>query len=114
MSEAVFTKNLLANLTPAQPLTQSASFPINLSGLDAISFQAIWSDSSPAAAIMASSSNVTHAVRATQTVTVVDYTMLAGKIITINGVAYTEGSDWTAATDTPQPPHLSPLLPRRV
>lgn len=36
---------------------------------------------------------------ATGTVTVVDYTMLAGAVLTVNEVRLTEGIDWTAATD---------------
>jgi hypothetical protein len=39
------------------------------------------------------------AVAATGTYTVVDYTLLAGAVATVDGVALTEGVDWTAAVD---------------
>ena len=38
-------------------------------------------------------------IKESGTVTVVDYTQLAGKTVTVNGVVYTEGVQWTAATD---------------
>jgi len=38
---------------------------------------------------------------ATGTVTIVDYTLLAGKTVTTNAVTKTEGADWTAAVSNP-------------
>jgi hypothetical protein len=38
-------------------------------------------------------------VKESGTITVVDYTQVAGKTVTVNGVVYTEGVEWTAATD---------------
>jgi hypothetical protein len=38
-------------------------------------------------------------IKESGTVTVVDYTQVAGKTVTVNGVTYTEGVEWTAATD---------------
>lgn len=39
------------------------------------------------------------AVASTGTYTVVNYTLLSGAVATVDGVTYTEGVDWTAATD---------------
>ncbi len=60
------------------------------------SVQAVYTSVTQTAAVMASGSNVHHAVQATSTVTVLDYTKLAnGDKITINGVDFVAGTDWS-------------------
>ncbi len=71
-----------------------------MTSIDLLSLQAIYTDKTAAAAVMASGSNVTAAVSATATVTVTNFGSIAGNAtITVNGTVFTNGVDWTAATD---------------
>jgi hypothetical protein len=95
MSRVLFNKTLLAATDFVE--TDSAAVTVNVGGIDQLSIQPVYTSNAPVAAVMASASNVTAAVQASGIITVIDYTMLAGKTITINGTVYTEGVEWTAA-----------------
>ncbi len=92
---------LAPSLVTAIDVTESVTnqtFDANVQTIDRMSIQVNATDATPDAVEFVAA-DVDPSVAASATITVVDYTDLAGAVLTVNGTALTEGADWTAAVD---------------
>ena len=88
----------LATAIDVEDSVAAASAIYGVQNADRMSIQVNAVDSTPAEEAFVAA-DVDPSTFATGTVTVVDYTDLAGATLTVNGTALVEGVDWTAAVD---------------